>query len=122
MIQLQKTCRFALAAGVVAAVILLIGVAVAGRGGEAGVWAGVILAYLFQVFAIGVMTGLFPTHRFLVFGAGMVGRLAVMGFVAFILIPNTGVDALPTLVSLVSVFFATTLLEPVFLHSGSLES
>jgi hypothetical protein len=45
----------------------------------------------------------------------MLGRLSAVGLLALFWVPMSGHPAAPLMFSLVSVFFVTTLLEPVFL-------
>lgn len=111
---------FARTAAVVAVVILAVGLLLAGRGGWTAVALGTAAGYLFQAgtfWLFAVM--LFPTQPLLVFGLGMAGRMLLAATMAFLVIPVSGLPAAPVLLSLVSVFFVTALLEPVFLFPAS---
>lgn len=104
------------------AAALLVGLAAAQIAGEAGRDAavgGAALGVGFQVLAFWVMTALFPTQPLLVFGVGMLGRFALLAVAALVVVPLAGWTPAPALMTLVTVLFATTLLEPLFLRPAN---
>lgn len=100
----------------------LLGVGMAGPGDGAGVAAGAGLGCAFQLLSFRAMLALFPGRQVLAFGLGMLGRFALVALVALAGLPLAGLPAAPTLLSLVAVLFATTLLEPVFLAADTRKS
>ena len=58
-----------------------------------------------------------PSRRLLAHLVGMLGRLLVFGVAALVWIPRWGLPPAPTLFSLVTVFFVTTLAESRFVRS-----
>lgn len=113
MIRLPVGIRFALVSGGVALGILFLGVGLVGPDSRMQVIAGVVTAYAFQATVVGLLLHRFPAKRFMVFGVGMLGRLFVVAVAALVLLSQAGAGATATLFSMVLVFFATTLLEPL---------
>lgn len=117
----MKHPRIAFALASLAAA-LLVGLAAAWIAGEAGrdaVVAGAALGAGFQVLVFWAMTALFPAQPLLVFGVGMLGRFALLAVAALVIVPLAGWAPAPALMTLVSVLFATTLLEPLFLRPAN---
>lgn len=108
----------ALVAGV-ALLVALAGAALAGPRAATGVWVGAAVGGLFQLLSFGAMLALFPGRQMLAFGLGMLGRFALVAVVALVVLPRSGLAAAPTLFALVTVLFATTLLEPLFLAADT---
>ena len=97
-------------------------VALCGAGIHGGEWKGPIalgaaLAGLYQAGSYLLLTRLFPGRGMAVFGAGMFGHLVLLGAAMFVVVPLAGLQAGPVLLSLVTVLFATTTLEPIFLSA-----
>ncbi|MDP9349194.1 MAG: hypothetical protein M3P24_08655 [Gemmatimonadota bacterium] len=114
--------RPAVFAALVVGVTLLVALAgarFAGPGGAAGVRLGAALGGLFQLLSFAAMLVLFPGRQMLAFGLGMLGRFALVALVALMVLPLTGLAPAPTLFALVTVLFATTLLEPLFLAADT---
>lgn len=112
--------RYALAAAAVAAVAVLLGLGLVGTPNREGVLVGGAVGLALQIscfWLLGVV--LFPSHRLLVFGLAIVARFVTVGVAAVLLIPALALPPAPTLLTLVSVFVLTTLLEPVVLHTAS---
>ena len=108
---------FALAS---AALVAAIGAAmVAGPGERRGVLAGVAIGAGFQLLVFGATAAALPESRLAAFGVGMLARLALVVAAALALVPATGLPAAPTLLSMVTVLFATTLVEPVLFAAGA---
>ena len=95
------------------------GVALAGPGARGGIAVGVAIACVFQLFFLLVARVAFPGKQLAAYGVGMLGRLILVVAAALVLVPATQLPAAPTLFSLVTVLFATTLLEPVALAAGT---
>ena len=95
------------------------GVALAGPGARGGIGVGVAIACVFQLFFLLVARVVFPGKQLAAYGVGMLGRLILVVAAALVLVPAAGLPAAPTLFSLVTVLFATTLLEPVALAAGT---
>ena len=104
-------------AGVLAigALVYLGGVAVAGRSGATAVAVGVGMGCAFQLLFLSVARLAFEGKPLAAYGVGMLGRLILLGVAMLVVVPLAGVPAAPALLSLVTVLFATTLLEPVAL-------
>lgn len=103
-------------ATLLAAVIALLAAGMVGEEGRSAVAAGAVIALGYQLLAFWAVTGLFPGQPLLAFGLGMLGRFALVVVMALVVAPLAGWILAPTLLTLVSVLFATTLLEPVFLR------
>jgi len=117
---LRRALSFALAAATFSLLIGVVGAAIAGPDGRRAVWIGVGLALGIQlVLASSLFLWLFSGRPLLAHGVGMVARFATVGTVALFWVPWAGLPAAPLLFSLVTVFFLTTLLEPLFLFSLS---
>jgi hypothetical protein len=99
-----------------AAVVALLAAGMAGEEARGSVLAGAAVALGFQLLVFWAVTALFPGQAMLAFGLGMMGRFALVAAVALVVAPLAGWVLAPTLLTLVSVLFATTLLEPVFLR------
>jgi hypothetical protein len=84
-----------------------------------GIAVGVILGCVFQLLFLLLARMVFPGRQLAAYGVGMLGRLTLVLASAMVLVPATGLPAAPTLLSLVTVLFATTLLEPVALAAGT---
>lgn len=105
--------RFLLGSAGVAVLVLLLGAGIVWPTEVAAVTAGVGAAVVFQLLGywlLGVV--LFPTRPMLAYVLGMMGRLLMVG-VAAIIAPRAGLPLAPVLLTLVSVFALTTLLEPL---------
>jgi hypothetical protein len=61
----------------------------------------------------------FAGKQLAAYGVGMLGRLLLVVGSALVLVPASGLPMGPTLFSLVTVLFATTVLEPVALAAGT---
>jgi hypothetical protein len=98
------------------AVAVLIG-AVAGLLADPTEWSAVVvgagLALVVQVAVFWLLAAVFfPTRRMLLVGVGMAVRMLVL-LLAALFAPQFGFTLAPVLLTLVSVFVLTTLLEPV---------
>lgn len=101
--------------GVVAA-----GVGLAGIQAVGPIALGAGLGWMMQVVSFWLLAGLlFPGRLLPVYSIGIFGRFMLLAVAAFVLVPATQVPAAPTLFALAGVLFATTVLEPVLLATGS---
>jgi hypothetical protein len=111
---------WAVVLGGVAAIGVLVFAVGAGMAPRArgAVGAGVLVACAFQLLLFAIAALALPGNRLAAYGVGMLGRLLLVVVSALLLVPATGVAEGPFLFSLVTVLFATTLLEPVALAAG----
>lgn len=77
----------------------------------AAIGAGVAAAWQGLVFAATLTA--FPKNRLAAFGVGMLARLLLVVLAGVVAVPALGLSPAPTLLSLVTVLFATSVLEPV---------
>ena len=104
---------------VIGLLVYAAGVALAGAGASKGVAVGVAVACAFQLLLLLIARVAFPGKQLAAYGVGMLGRMLLVVVSALVLVPASGLPAGPTLFSLVTVLFATTLLEPVALAAGT---
>ncbi|CAA9369189.1 MAG: hypothetical protein AVDCRST_MAG68-5316 [uncultured Gemmatimonadetes bacterium] len=104
---------------VIGALVYGAGVALTGPGARTGVAAGVAVGCAFQLLLLLIARVAFPGKHLAAYGVGMLGRLLLVVASALVLVPASGLPAAPTLFSLVTVLFATTVLEPVALAAGT---
>ena len=84
-----------------------------------GVAAGLTLGVLTQAALYLSLRRLALRERpLLVYAAGMMLRLVVVGTAALWVVPASGLPAAPTLFALVATLFVSTLLEPVLFDSN----
>jgi 4-amino-4-deoxy-L-arabinose transferase-like glycosyltransferase len=106
--------RHALACFLLAALVLGIGLLLAGPESVPGVLAGTGIGLAFQVVVVGgLLAALFGGQPMVLFGLGMVGRIVLLAVTALVVVPAFRLPAPATLFSLVSVLFLTTLSEPL---------
>jgi hypothetical protein len=108
--------RFSLAATAVALVIVAVGALVVAPVARIGVFAGggaglVLQVVVFWLFAV----WFFPTRRLVAAGLGMGVRMAAL-LLMVLVASRTGLPLGPTLLTLVTVFVVTTMLEPILLQ------
>ncbi len=83
---------------------------------------GVAMAAGWQA-AIFLVTATALRHnRLAAFGVGMLARLLLVAAAALVAVPALGVEPAPFLLSMVTVLFATTLIEPVLFAAGAGDS
>jgi hypothetical protein len=100
---------------VVAGLVAAAGPFLAGAGSGRPVAVGAVMAALAQCALFVLLVQAFPGRGMLVFGMGMMGHLVLLVLAMFVVVPLSGLAAAPTLISLVSVLFASTVVEPLFL-------
>jgi hypothetical protein len=109
----RRPAVFAALVVVVALLVALLGARMSADAG--GVWMGAMIGGAFQLISFAAMVWLLPGRPMLAFGLGMLGRFALVALVALLWLPVSGSAPAPTLFALVSVLFATSLLEPLYL-------
>ena len=116
---MKQGFRYTAAALAVAAAVVLVGLALAPQHRD-GVLAGAAIAAFVQVAAFWLFfVWLYPDRGWHGYGLGLLVRLAVFGLAAFVMVPRAGLPLAATLFSLVGVFWLTTMMEPVFLKTGT---
>jgi hypothetical protein len=101
----------------VAGAVALLGGSMVAAPARVGVWAGVGVAFACQLVIFWLLfVGVFPDRRVLAHLVGVLGRLLVFAVTALVWVPRAGLPPAPTLFALVAVFFATTLVESVFVQ------
>ena len=97
----------------IAAVVWAVGSMVVPPEGRRGVAAGAAIAAGWQLLILAIVAIALPGNRMIAHGVGMLARLAMVVAAGLVIIPATGLPAAPTLLTMVTVLFATTLIEPV---------
>jgi hypothetical protein len=115
----RRLLAFAAATLVVAALVLAGGWALVPPGARRGVLFGVAAAAVVQLVATSAAGAVLPANRVGAFGLGMIARFAAVVAVGVLVVPRAGLPPAPTLLSMVTVLFATTLIEPVLHASGA---
>ena len=87
---------------------------------SAAIGAGMAAAWQALVFAA-TLTAL-PHNRLAAFGVGMLARLLLVAAAGLVAVPALGLDPAPALLSMVTVLFATTVIEPVLLAGAGNET
>jgi hypothetical protein len=113
--RIRKAGGFAGAALGVTLVVGLLGALLAQGDAWKAVWLGAAIAFLIQValfcfLFLWVCSG----QPLLAHWLGVMGRVAAVVFLLF-WVPQSGLPTAPLLLTLVAVFFTTTLLEPLFM-------
>jgi hypothetical protein len=80
---------------------------------------GVGTAAVWQALVLVVTLTALPHNRLAAFGVGMLARLVLVAGAALVAVPALKVPPAPALLSLVTVLFATTLIEPVLFAAGA---
>lgn len=95
------------------------GVALAGPGARTGVAVGVGLGCIGQILLHLVARVALRGNHLASYTLGMVGRLLLVVATALVVVPALDLPVGATLYSMVTVLFATTLLEPLALAAGT---
>ena len=80
---------------------------------------GVGLGAAWQALVLTVTLAALGHNRLAAFGVGMLARFLLVAVAALVAIPALGVPMGPALLSMVTVLFATTLIEPVLFAAGA---
>ncbi len=116
MNRMRGVYGFAAAAAVVALLVGSVGGLFVNGGARPIVWLGVTIAFAVQlVLFVALFVMAFAARPLLAHGLGMVGRFVTFAVAALICLASGEIAAAPLLLSLVAVFFLTTLVEPFFL-------
>ena len=116
---MKQGFRYTAAVLAVAAAVVLVGLALAPQYRD-GVLAGAAIAAFVQAAVFWLFfVWLYPGRGWHGYGLGLLVRLAVFGLAAFVMVPRAGLPLAATLFSLVGVFWLTTMMEPVFLKTGT---
>ena len=90
--------------------------------GRTGALSGAIVAFAVQVLGFWLLfVWMLPGREGLAHGLGALGRMGLVMVAALWVVPAAGLPAAPTLFSLVTVLFLTTLSEPIVLRLASTE-
>lgn len=98
---------------VIGALVYAAGLALAGPEARGAMGVGVLLAVAFQLLVLAIAAFAFPENALAAYGVGMLGRLLLVIVAALVIVPASRLQPAPFLYSLVTVLFATTLIEPV---------
>jgi hypothetical protein len=101
------------AVAAIAALVGAVGLAMVGPEGRRGVAAGALIGGAWQALVLLVVAVALPGNRLLAHGVGMLARLAMVVAAGLVVVPAAGLPPAPTLLTMVTVLFATTLIEPV---------
>ena len=104
---------------VVGALVYAAGLALAQPDARGDVAVGVLVGVAFQLLVLVIAAVAFPRNALAAYGVGMLGRMLLVIVAALVILPAARLRAEPFLYSLVTVLFATTLLEPVVMAAGA---
>ena len=105
-------------AGIAAVVYLLASLMVPAEQRRA-VAIGVGAGAAWQALVLTVTLTALHHNRLAAFGVGMLARFLLVALAALVAVPALGLPPAPVLLSLVTVLFATTLIEPVLFAAGA---
>lgn len=109
-----------LAAVAAVAVLVWLAASLLVRPAERGAVAfGVAAAAVWQALVFAVTATALPQSRLAAFGVGMIARFLLVAAAALVVVPALGLPMGPALLPMVTVLFATTLIEPVLFASGA---
>ena len=117
----MKRATMIAAAGVlvIGALVYAAGLALARPDARGDVAVGVLVGVGFQLLVLLIAAVAFPQNALAAYGVGMLGRLLLVVVAALVVLPAARLQPAPFLYSLVTVLFATTLLEPVVMAAGA---
>lgn len=104
---------------VIGALVYAVGLSLAEPDGRGALATGVLVGIAFQLLVLAIAEFAFPDNALAAYGVGLLGRLLLVIVGALVIIPAAGLQPAPFLYSLVTVLFATTLLEPVAMAAGA---
>ncbi|MBW3571837.1 MAG: hypothetical protein KY467_12085 [Gemmatimonadetes bacterium] len=104
---------------VIGALVYAAGLALARPDARGDMAVGVLVGVGFQLLVLLIAAVAFPENALAAYGVGMLGRLLLVIVAALVIIPAARLQPAPFLYSLVTVLFATTLLEPVAMAAGA---
>lgn len=104
--------RYALLALVVVAVTVAVGIWMTPEADQTAVWVGLMAAIMVQGPLGWWVISSIGSRRFVVtWGLSLLARLALIGLLAFVVVPAAGLSATPLLITAVSVLAALLLVE-----------
>ena len=115
----RGTMVAALGTLVIGALVYAVGLTLASPEDRGAMAVGVLAAVAFQLLVLASAAVAFPENALAAYGVGMLGRLLLVIVAALVIVPAAGLRPAPFLYSLVTVLFATTLLEPVAMAAGA---
>jgi len=115
----RGTLRLAVGVLVIGALVYAAGLALARPDARGDMAVGVAAGVAFQLLLLAIAAAAFPENALAAYGVGMLGRLLLVIVAALVIVPAAGLQPAPFLYSLVTVLFATTLLEPVVMAAGA---
>ena len=104
---------------VVGALVYAAGLALTQPDGRSSMAAGVLVGVGFQLLLLAIAAVAVPDNALASYGVGLLGRLLLVIVAALVIVPAARLRPEPFLYSLVTVLFATTLLEPVAMAAGA---
>lgn len=104
---------------VIGALVYAVGLMLTRPEGRGAMAVGVLVAVAFQLLVLAIAAVAFSENALAAYGVGMLGRLLLVIVAALVIVPAAGLRPAPFLYSLVTVLFATTLLEPVAMAAGA---
>lgn len=104
---------------VIGALVYAAGLTLARPDARGALLAGVVVGVAFQLLVLAIAALAFPGNALAAYGVGLLGRLLLVIVGALVIVPASGLQPAPFLYSLVTVLFATTLLEPVAMAAGA---
>jgi hypothetical protein len=111
--------RLLAAVGAVAAAVYLAALLVVPAEARRGVAIGVGAGAAWQALVLAVTLTALGHNRLAAFGVGMLARFLLVALAALVAVPALKLPPAPVLLSLVTVLFATTLIEPVLFAAGA---
>ena len=113
---MRAIALFALATAFLIAVVgWVLGLVFVGDGQPRAVWMSAGVAFVVQIFGFALARMSARTNVIAGWGIGMLLRLLTLGVYAFLVVPALSLPSGAALIALVSFFFVSTLVEPLFL-------
>ncbi|HEX8903851.1 MAG TPA: hypothetical protein VF771_03360 [Longimicrobiaceae bacterium] len=117
-----RLARLLAATVVIAVLVWAVGSRIVAPGDRQAVAAGVLAAAAWQALVFAVTVTALPHNRLAAFGVGMLARFLLVAVAALVAVPALKLAMGPALLSMVTVLFATTLIEPVLFAAGAGDS
>jgi hypothetical protein len=114
-----RLLRLLAAVVVIATVVYFAAAAMVPPESRRAVALGVGFGAAWQALVFAVTVTALPHNRLAACGVGMLARFLLVALAALVGVPALGVPMAPALLSLVTVLFATTLIEPVLFAAGA---
>ena len=114
-----RLVRLLAAVAGVAALVGAVSLAVVRPADRGAVAFGVLAAAVWQALVFGATVTALPHNRLAAFGVGMLARFLLVAVAALVAVPALKLAMGPALLPMVTVLFATTLIEPVLHGAGA---